>query len=282
MFGERGKDAPREETNHTGNASTAQELIGRAVKGLSASYNARRDNVGEAIANEVQVAMTAPTLFPQLKSMREQRLEEQGVTSEKPSTIPPTPGQMFISDLIIDIYEAYNTIKFIPELSQVLCSYMLHPQTEELECYFARELLQKLLQKHLLETGSCESLTQDSTCLAEHLTRLRKAGSALRINFDDQNLLSEIERLTTHPKLWLAVLDNVLECEKMGTKAYFVVEELKKNLSTVENDPVVAEKLKLLARSNKANVLKQLRGEDTGELALPSVEEFDPGPDEIY
>lgn len=279
MFDERGKEAPRgEETNHTGNTSTAQELIGRAVKSLSASYNAWRDKVGEAIANEAQVAMTAPTLLPQLKSMREQRLEEKGVTSEKPNARPPTPGQMFISDLIIDIDQAYNTIKSIPERSQVLCSYMLHPQTEELECYFARELL----QKHLLETKNCDSLTQDSTCLAEHLTRLRKKGAALKTNFEDQNLLSEIKRLTTHPKLWLAVLDNVLECDKMGTKAYFVVEELKKNLSTVENNPAVAEKLELLAKSNKANVLKQLRDEDTGELALPSVDEFDPGPDEIY
>jgi hypothetical protein len=279
MFGERGKEAPRgEETNHTGNASTAQELIGRAVKGLSASYNARRDNVGEAIANEVQVAMTAPTLFPQLKSMREQRLEEQGVTSEKPNARPPTPGQMFISDLIIDIYQAYNTIKSIPELSQVLCSYMLHPQTEELECYFARELL----QKHLLETKNCDSLTQDSTCLAEYLTRLRKKGAALKTNFEDQNLLSEIERLTTQPTLWLAVLDNVLECEKMGTKAYFVVQELKKNLSIVEEDPAVSEKLALLSRSNKASVLKRLRGLDTSDLELPSVDEFDLGVDEIY
>lgn len=279
MFGDKRENTRGgEEIKHTGSASTALELIGGAVEGLTASYKAPRDDVGEFIANEAQVAMTAPTLLPQLKSMRTQQLEELGVPSEKPSTIPPSPGQMFISDLIIDIYQAYNTIKSIPELSQALCSFMLHPQTEELECYFARELL----QKHLLETGSCESLTQDSTCLAEHLTRLRKTGSALQTNFDDRNLLSEIEKLTTHPKLWLAVLDNVLECEKMGTKAYFVVEELKKNLSTVEKDPAVAEKLELLAKSNKANVLKQLRGEDTGELALPPVDEFDPGPDEIY
>jgi len=279
MFDGRRENPPGgEEIKHTEGAGTAQERVERAVESLAASYKARRDEVGESLANEAQVAMAAPTLIPQLQESRRQQLDALGVDWHKPNDIPPSPSQAFISDLILDVHVAYNAVKEIPEVAQVLCSYMLHPQTEELDCFFARELL----QKDILIVGTCDSLMQDSATLAEHLTRLRKQGSALRTNLDDRNLLSEIERLTTPPKLWLAVLDNVLECEKMGTKAYLVVEELKKNLSTVENNPAVAKKLELLASSNKANLLKQLRGEDTSELALPPVAELDLGAGEIY
>ena len=146
--------------------------------------------------------------------------------------------QAYITDLIVEAYLAVNQLKDHPNIKEKLCDYLVRSGLQEKERFATRELL----EVYCKETGK-DIQVKESIFLAEALVILEKPP---KIDSGEM-LLDDLRKLTKDPKLWIVLLDNLIDEAVRGINQHVVIDCLKYNLTSLQGDFLIQGRLVSLA-----------------------------------
>ena len=166
------------------------------------------------------------------------------LAAQKERLRPDDPTTAYITDLLVDAHLAFKPLRDHPNIKEELCDYLIRPGLQEKERFATRELL----EVYCKEAGK-DTQVKESILLAEALAILEKP---LKKDFGEMRL-DDLRDLTQKPKLWIALLDNLIDGDVRGSNHYLVIDCLKDNLALLRDDSLIQERLASLKSATDIN-----------------------------
>jgi hypothetical protein len=159
-----------------------------------------------------------------------------GTLAEQKERLPKDdPTQGALTDLLVEAHQSFKKLTDHPNIKEELCDHLIRPGLPEKERFATRELLEACCCK----PPGKDTQVKDSMLLAEALAILEKP---LRITSGEMRL-DDLRVLTKKPKLWVALLDNLVDGTVRGSNHHLVIERLKENLASLREDSLIQARL---------------------------------------
>lgn len=205
----------------------------------------------EAARSQVTLNLAAGTLAAQKERLR-----------------PDDRTTAYITDLLLDAHLTFKLVRDHPNIKEELCDYLIRPGLQEKERFATRELLEVYCKK-----AGRDTQVKESILLAEALAILEKP---LKMDSSEMRL-DDLRDLTQKPKLWIALLDNLIDGAVRGSNHHLVINCLKDNLGLLREDSLIQHRLASLASATDRN--SKITRDQLFDIPQPKQhEDFSDGP----